>query len=511
MPHIFTLFETQANKHANNTAIVYGDMRLSYSSLLSDVNDLAKGLVSTGLHSGDVAALFLPNVPEFIVSFYAFTRLGVTVLPINHVLSEQEVQFYLSDAKVNCIITDALRAPMCQKIIDALDVNIRLISIEESSEAQSYREIIQQTSKPDLNELSDESANAVLMYSSGSTGRPKCVPRSYAQLSAETYAMQQTVSITNADSILCIVPMYHTHGLGNCLLAATCSGVKLVILEQTLSEGKPVETPFMFRCPRVFELIEKENVSILPAVPFILKSLASYAKLANTNVKSIRLCFSAGNFLDQSIFDAFLEHLSIPIRQLYGCTEAGALTINNDGPPKETWHSVGKPLRDVTISVVNEAFQVLPTGDIGEIAIKSPGQTMGYANLTKLNDEVFKQGFYLSGDLGYINNEGRLYITGRKKLLIDTGGRKVDPFEVEDAIQTHPSVQETVVVGIKEKNAGEVVKAVIVLEAGEHIEENDIIRHCKNYLTDYKIPKYIEFRKEIPKSPLGKILRKALI
>ncbi|NEP04090.1 MAG: long-chain fatty acid--CoA ligase, partial [Okeania sp. SIO4D6] len=229
------------------------------------------------------------------------------------------------------------------------------------------------------------------------------------------------------------------------------------------------------------------------------------------NLSSLRLCFSAGNFLSKDIFDKFWQRFKIPIRQLYGCTEAGSVAINLEEDINKIYHSVGFPLNNVELKIVNESGNEQPMGMSGEVVIKSGSLTQGYINQPELNQQVFKEGCFYTGDLGKKDEWGRVYITGRKKLLIDTGGRKVDPIEVEDILMNHPHIKEAVVVGVKGSYAGELVKAVIVKKSRKNFDDQEILSFCKQRLAEFKVPKIIEFRPEIPKSPLGKILRKELV
>ena len=364
----------------------------------------------------------------------------------------------------------------------------------------------------ETDKLSTDFENVALyQYSSGSTGRPKRIARTQQNLLCEVNNFAATVNIVSEDNILCVVPLYHAHGLGNCLLAATCNGATLVILEQALKNKIPVEVPFVFRCSRILELIKQENITIFPAVPYIFNTLAETPLYPNIQLDTLRLCFSAGNFLGKEIFAKFLKRFNVPIRQLYGCTEAGSIAINLHGDIEQTYHSVGKPLKNVEIRIVDEQKDDLPPEEIGEVVVKSDALTNGYYNMPDLNKQAFQGGAFLTGDLGKLDEEGYLYITGRKKILIDTGGRKVDPIEIEDILIAHPKVKEAVVVGAKGIYAGERVKAVLVLQASEICDEHEIFTYCKPLLAAFKVPKIVEFREQIPKSPLGKILRKSLV
>jgi long-chain acyl-CoA synthetase len=227
------------------------------------------------------------------------------------------------------------------------------------------------------------------------------------------------------------------------------------------------------------------------------------------DLSSLRLCFSAANALPRSTFEAFDRRFDVAIRQLYGCTEAGAVTVNLDDDPWATAMSVGKPFDGVEVEIVDASGRPLEAGRNGEVVIRSPAMTAGYAGMDAVNAQAFVDGGFLSGDRGRLDDEGRLFVTGRKKLLIDVKGDKVDPIEVEDVLAVHPKVSEVVVVGVTGEAEGEhLIKAVVVPE--RECQERELIRYCRERLADYKVPHVVEFREEIPRDPSGDVLRKYL-
>jgi long-chain acyl-CoA synthetase len=493
-------------KYPHITAIAYNNLRISYQELYAHITNLSNNLITVGITQGDCIVILLPNSPEFAIAFYAIAKLNAIVLPINPLLKEEELSYYITDSNASAIITNTDGADISRKIISKLSKKIELIVLDETeliNKAVNNSEITESTSV--------FNGDVLYQYSSGSTGSPKRVCRTQNNLYHEAVNFAETTNISPEDNILCVVPLYHAHGLGNCLLAATCNGATLVILEPVLNQGKAIEVPFVFRSLRVLELIEKEKITILPAVPYIFNTLAETPYDTQIDVSTLRLCFSAGNFLSKEIFDKFIQRFAIPVRQLYGCTEAGSIAINLGEDIKNTYDSVGCPLKNIDIKIIDDAGKELPTGSIGEIVIKSQALTQGYSNKPELNQQVFKNGSFLTGDLGKKDEDGRIYITGRKQIFIDTGGHKVDPLEIENILLTHNQVKEVVVVGIKGLYAGEIIKAVIVPENRDICDEKDILSYCKGKLADFKLPKIIEFRDEIPKSPLGKVLRKNLI
>ena len=497
-----------AKEYPEQTAIVDDRRRITYRELADLVKGFSNGLSSIGVSAGDCLAVILPNCTEFAVTFYAAAKLNAVLLPLNHLFKADELGYYIKDSDARVIITDTARADLCQQIIAQSQRAIELIVVDATTISGTYFYDLILLDRPEAKAIADPDADFLYQYSSGSTGRPKRVGRTQQNLWHEVNNFTQTVGVTPDDKILCLVPMYHAHGLGNCLLASLHNGATLVILEQFKQEGKSMEVPFVFRRLRVLELIEQERATILPAVPYIFDTLAETPADVRADLSSLRLCFSAGNFLSQDIFERFRARFGIEIKQLYGCTEAGSVAIDLDEADKP-YGSVGRPMQNVTIKIVGDSGNLMPVGEIGEIAIESQTLTNGYHKMPELNQTAFVDGVYFTGDLGKLDESGCLYITGRKKILIDTGGRKVDPIEIEDVLVTHPQIKEAVVVGVKSVFAGEIIKAVIVPQ-GEPTKA-EITAYCKDKLAEFKIPRAIEFRTEIPKSPLGKILRKALV
>lgn len=495
-----------AKQHPEKTAIVYDKLRLTYQELYAQVVGLSKGLSSLGVKQSDCVAILLPNCPEFIISFYAVIKSKAIALPLNPAFKESEIEFYIRDTGASVIITDMAQVELCRNVISQFDRKIELIIIDGVAPSSlSFYELIQ-TETDEVQETAPYQGDAIYQYSSGSTGRPKRVCRTQKNLFHQAINCVTTLNVTSSDNILCIVPLFHAYGFGECLLAATSTGATLVILEQFLQDGVPVEMPFVFRCPRVLNLIETEKITILPAVPYIYSILAATPYQTSTDFSTLRLCISAGNFLSKDTFDKFYQRFGIPIRQLYGCTEAGAVAINLEAETDLQYNSLGQPMKNVEIKVMDDEGNEVSDGVTGELVIKSETLTKGYYNLPEVNKESFRNSHFFTGDLGKKDEKNRLYLTGRKKIFIDTGGHKVDPLEVEDVLMTHPKVEEAVVIGTKGPLDGEFVKAVVVLK--EECKEQEIIVFCKDKLADFKVPRIIEFRQELPKNALGKVLRK---
>jgi long-chain acyl-CoA synthetase len=345
-------------------------------------------------------------------------------------------------------------------------------------------------------------APALFAFSSGSTGTPKGMLRTHANLASEANQFFDTVGVSEDDVILAAVALFHAHGLGNCLLASVRSGAAMVLLDR-------------FQRDEMLGLIERERVTVFPAVPFMCQTLAETRRASGTDVGSLRLCFTAGAPLARATFDGFLARFGVPVRQLYGCSEAGSVTINLDDDVAATAASVGRPMKGVEVAVVGEHDESLGPGETGDIVFASPALTAGYVGVDAEANDAFRDGWFRTGDVGHLDETGNLYVTGRTKLFISTSGFKVDPYEVEHVLRAHPAVADVVVVGVGGPLAEEVVKAVVVRtepDAGGDDElRRELVARCRSSLAVYKVPRIVEFRPEIPRSPLGKILRKYLV
>lgn len=493
------LFDVAAHR-PDATAVASGGARLTYGELAEVVARLAAGLGALGVAPGDRVALVQGNSPEYVASFFAVAALGAVAVPLNPQLAREELSHYCAHTAARVAVVDPPSVATWREIVAAAGRPIALVATAESAEADTTLDALVRLHDARTPSAVSPVADVVYQYSSGSTGRPKRVPRTHAQCAAEAESFVGTTALGPDDRIFCAVPLFHTHGQGNCMLAAVRSGAALVILDNP--------NPFLLQRHRALALMVRERVTVFPGVPFLFRMLADTG--ADADLSSLRLCFSAGTALPQDTFDDFRRRFGVAVRQLYGCTEAGALTLNRDADPVPTAASVGTPLRGVSVRILDEAQRPAATGTVGEIAIRTPAMTVGYHDMAEHNREVFRDGWFVTGDLGRLDDAGRLWITGRKRLFIEVAGNKVDPVEIEDVLATHPAVREVVVVGVPGKGPGEeIVKAVVV--AADTVLGRELQAYCQDRLARFKVPQVVEFRAEIPKSPLGKVLRKYLV
>jgi long-chain acyl-CoA synthetase len=496
---LLELLYEHAEARPDHTALVYRDERISLAELIDRIERLADGLTQHGVSAGDAVALVLIDDPWFVTCFHAITALGAIVLPVNPAFKQAELEFNFRSSRVSAIVCDERTAGVCERIAAGLDGEVTVLTTSTAhGQAETLDSLLKQGQS---GRLPARRADEPLVYqfSSGSTGRPKRVQRTHEQCAAEG-AAYASLGLGHEDRIFSAVPLFSSWGMGSCLLAAAASGATIAILEDP--------HPFLLKRRRALELIEQERATVFPGVPFFYRLLAEAP--GSADLSSLRLCFSAGTALPRSTFEAFGERFGVLIRQLYGSTETGMIAANMSEDPVATFESVGAPVQGVTVEIVDEDGAPLAPGETGEVTVASPSASAGYADAEEANLESFRDGRYFTGDLGRLDEDGQLYLEGRKKLLIEVGGYKVDPVEVQDVICAHPAVSEAIVVGVAGQAEGEeAVKAVVVPAAD--CEDRELIAFCQERLANFKVPRSVEFRDEIPTSPLGKVLRKYLV
>lgn len=483
----YQAFNKRVKQSPQKTAVISNGNHYSYAELDVAVRKFTENLLKCQIKAGDAILIILPNSLEFVVAVLATMAIRAIAVPVNTKFPADEISYYLNSsgsvAVIHAGVSDAVGEVVRSSNIIQMNMAELLCATPHHSPASLFATPAQ----------ADDAA--IYMYSSGSTGKPKRVTRTHGQLMAEARAMAATIDLSPEDNILCTVPLYHAHGFGNCLMAALLNGGTMVLV------------PGEFNSRETAKLLEQCKISIYPAVPFMFKMLAETFFKVKPALPDLRLLISAGAALQPEIYEAFAKVFNKQIMQLYGSTETGAIAVNYQAAIGAEV-SVGLPLHGFEVNILDEAGTPVSPGVIGEIAIRAPSMTRQYDGLPDITAECFINNYFLSGDLGMKDATGAIYIKGRKKLLINVAGNKVDPLDVEAVIGKHPKVKDVVVLGQPDAIYGEMVKAVVV--STEECSAEEITAFCSRYLIDYKVPKVVTFRSEIPRSPLGKILRKYL-
>ena len=467
-------------RNSRRAAVWYEGETYSYAQLCGFVDGFSSFLLRQGVLPEEKVCVFLPNSLSLAVSVFSVARLGAACVPIDSACGTEEIRHCLEFSKPALIVTDKSLA----KTIVAVSGDIKTVSVTRDDFAGDA------PADPPGNSPFDK---AIYLFSTGSTGKPKCVARSHGNMIALARNHTATINWDSGDRILFSIPISHTYGLGNFVSAVSVGACCYFLPGFTRKE--------------VLGVLEKEQITIFPAVPFMLETLARSARRRDYDFPRLKHVISAGAPLSEETFLSFHRTFGVYPRQLYGSSETGVMTINVAENIVEKRLSVGVPVENVVVRVVSETGSELPVGQTGEIIIKSPSMTDGYVDFPEETERVFVDGFYHTGDLGMFDSDGYLFIRGRKKLFINISGNKIDPFEVENLLMTHEGITEAAVIGAPGSGGREEVKAFIV--AGG-LTRRDVIDFCKGKVSDYKIPTKIEFVDTLPRSPAGKVLRERL-
>jgi long-chain acyl-CoA synthetase len=479
-------------------AIVADGGALSYERLGQWSEVVAGSLDRSRSVSGRRVALVLPNGGAFVAAFLGAARSGAVVAPLNPGYRRQEVEHYLADMGPAAVVVCLETAPLVGEALSRLAEPPRLLLVGDPGTCEILSpgggaggpDPVPAWPSPPL-----PSPPLLLLYTSGSTGPPKRVIRTHAQLLAEIDALSAVFAVTPGDRFLGAVPFSHVNGLVRSMLTATLGGASLY----------PVRH---FARRTLLELVGRERLTFFGAVPPMIVMLARTRAREREDLSTLRLIFSASAPLIADDTLAFRRAFGIVVRQLYGSTETGTISFNDHPRPEQHLESVGRALPGVRLAVLDESGRPLPPGVEGEITVSSPFAVTGYDGNEAATGRSFRDGVYLTGDLGRIDEGGTLTLTGRKSFMINRGGYKVNPYEVEQAIRRHPKVADVTVLGAPGPHGDQVVRCLVV--SREPCTAEEIARHCREWIADYKIPSHIEFHESLPRTVTGKIRRDAL-
>ncbi|MFN3533564.1 MAG: class I adenylate-forming enzyme family protein [Candidatus Brocadia sp.] len=479
-----TLVETFLNTcrvHAGKTAIIDQNGAVTYDDLRQEAIRCAARLLSgdTGRNVG----ILLPNGKEFVTAFYGILMTGKTPVPLNYLLSPAQLLYVIQDAGIDTVFTNSMFAPLLGNQIK------QILAGEERHTPVSFDERnIRQA---------DEDEQAALLYTSGTNANPKGVMLTHRNFLSNLDGVIHAFHFTEKDVLLGVLPLFHTYALTTTLILPIRVGATIVYLAR-------------FSGPKVLEMIEKYKITALFAIPSMYRVLLRTAESTNHDLSTLKLCTSGGEPLPGDVLEAFNKIFPVLLTEGYGLTEATAI-VSVNLPERCKPGSTGPPLNNLEAKIVNDNGEKLPANKEGEIWVRGPNVMKGYYKLPRETAEaITSDGWLRTGDYGKLDEEGFLWITGRKKELIIISGENVSPNEIEHVISGHEKVFEVAVVGVPDKVRGEVPKAFIALREHTTCSEEEIKNYCMQRLPHYKVPRYFEFRKELPHGPTGKVLKRAL-
>jgi acyl-CoA synthetase (AMP-forming)/AMP-acid ligase II len=463
---------------------------MTYRELADQVDELAAYLTEIGLGNGDRIAMALPNGLEVIASFLASSTVG-TAAPLNPSYTRDEFKFYLEDTSARALIlpkdnSEEARAAANESKILIIDSSIGDDGrVRFSSDGRLSGNAATATSNDDI---------ALILHTSGTTSRPKRVPLSHANLLTSARNVANTYQLTDDDVSLCVMPLFHVHGLVASTLATFATGGTVVI--------PPKFNPLSF-----WATVRDQRANWYSAVPTIHQVLLSRAKgtrpAGADQLRFIRSCSAA---LAPQVMSDLESTFGVPVLEAYGMTEAAHQMASNPLPPFERKPGSVGPGTAVEIVILDEKGNLLPPGTVGEVSIKGANVFSGYEGNAEANAESFSNGWFRTGDQGTLDREGYLTLVGRLKELINRGGEKISPREIDEALLRHPSVAEACCFGIPDRVYGEGVAAAVVLK--DVATEKDLIAHCRASLSDFKCPTTIYIMDSIPRTATGKIQRR---
>ena len=483
------------NGKTSHTAIAVSDggPAVTYDQLRQQVDRLATSLNQLGVN-GRRIAIALPSGLELIASFLAASTVG-TAAPLNPAYRIDEFKFYLEDTGASALIVPPNEAAEARA---AAGEGVIIIEADLDGDGRVQFSVARKSSAPVAEHPETDTDNdtpALILHTSGTTSRPKRVPLSHANLLTSARNVANTYQLTPEDVSLCVMPLFHVHGLVASTLATFHSGGTVVV--------PPKFNPLSF-----WSIVRDYEATWYSAVPTIHQVLLARSKAGKRpdgaeHLRFVRSCSAA--LAPQTMAD-LEERFGVPLLEAYGMTEAAHQMASNPLPPGvRKPGSVGRGTA-VEIGILNEAGELLPAGTTGEVSIKGPNVFSGYEGNAEANASSFSQGWFRTGDQGYLDAEGYLTLVGRLKELINRGGEKISPREIDEALLTHSAVAEAVCFGTPDRIYGEEVAAAVVLK--ESASEKDLIAHCRSSLSDFKVPKKIYIVETIPRTATGKIQRR---
>ncbi|MBI2954919.1 MAG: long-chain fatty acid--CoA ligase [Chloroflexi bacterium] len=523
------LLEHSAQKHPGSIATVFFGAKLTYRQLDDAVNAFSAALASLGIKKGDRVALLLPNCPQVLIAYYGTLKAGAIVVPTNPLYVESELQHQFNDAEVQTVVTltrfyplvkrvqpkTAIRNIIVANIKDYFPPALRFlftlakekkegdrVEIDRGHGNYRFLDLLRQHTGQVYQAPVSSGDVALLQYTGGTTGTAKGAMLTHRNLVANT--MQAASWLTDVkeagEVFLCVIPFFHVYGMTTAMNLGVYLAGTLVMLPR-------------FQLDEVLKTINKYRPTIFPGVPTMYVAINNNPQIGKYHVKSIRACLSGAAPLPVEVQQRFETLTGGRLVEGYGLTEASPVLHANPIYGLRKAGSIGLPVPDVEAKIVDveTGLSELGIGEIGEIVVRGPQVMKGYWNQPVETANVVRDGWLYTGDIGKMDEDGFFYIVDRKKDIVIAGGYNIYPRDVEETLYSHPKIREAVVAGIPDQYRGETLKAYVVLREGCSATEQEIIDFCRDKMARYKVPTAVEFRAELPKTLVGKFLRRVLV
>ncbi len=506
--NIAMLLKESARRAPNKTALIMDEVKVNYQQLEKQAINFAAVLQKLGVAKGDRTLLVIPNVPQFPVCFFGTAHLGAVNVPVNILYKEHEISFRLKDSAAKVLIVWEDYLEEAKKSCEAIESCEHLIIIKTIGKAATngvnihdFETLMAQAANTDI-ELVFTGADdpALILYTSGTTGIPKGAVLSHFSIFYQSALVPLDGRGKKEHGVgIAHLPFFHVYGLFNVL----CANIGLAGTITLLPRFEP---------GKVLEVIERDRVTDFAGVPTMYNRLLNHPDFTKRDLSTLDFCGSGGAPMPVELAEAWFAATGAEIQEGYGLTETGSgVTTNSVDHVKAKIGSAGKPMWGTDVKIVDEAGNKVPQGELGEVICRSPGMMNGYFNRPDANAKSYVNNWLSTGDIGYLDAEGYLFIVDRIKEMIIRGGLNVYPRQIEEILYEHPAVQECAVIGVPHPDLGEEVKAVLYLKAGQHVTEEEIKAYCKSKMAAFKYPRIVQILDtELPKSATGKIMKRLL-
>jgi len=521
------LLDESATRFAEHTAVVFFGAGLSYRRLHALTGRFARALVDLGVRPGDRVSLHLPNSPQFLIAYYGALRAGAVVVPFNPLYVEREIEHQLADSGAEMAVTldvfypriasvrqrTRVREIVVTAINDFFPPHLRLlyplkarregqlVRVPKAKDVHRLTDLLAGTTEARFPAV-DPGSTAVLLYTGGTTGVPKGAVLTHRNLVCNVLQCRAwfTGLRPGEDTVVAVIPFFHVYGMTSAMNFSVTTGSRLAPLPR-------------FQLEMLLEAIDRYRPKVFPGVPTLYTAIINAPDIARHDLRSIQACISGAAPLPLEVQSRFEALTGGRLVEGYGLTEASPVTHANPILGTRKAGSIGIPFPDTDARIVDleTGTRTLAPGEVGELVIAGPQVMQGYWNRPDETALVLRNGWLFTGDMAKMDDDGFFYIVDRKKEMIITGGLNVFPREVEEALYAHPAVLEATAIGVPDQYRGEVVKAYVVRKPGATVSADEIIEHCKKLLAPFKVPKVVEFRESLPKSMVGKILRRVLL
>ncbi len=518
------------NASPNKVAIHFMGKDLTFKEVYESAVKFANYLRSLGVEKGDRVAILLPNCPQAVIAYFGTMYVGGVVVQTNPLYTERELQYQMADSGAKVILSMDILYPRVTKIMKETKLENVIVTgikdylpfpknlvypfiqkkqygfsvkVEHSGFNHLFTEIMKTGSlEPiEIENFDFENDLALLQYTGGTTGFPKGVMLTHKNLVANTKMSHAWLYKTKdgEEIVLGMLPFFHVYGMTTVLILSIMTRNKMVLIPK-------------FDVDLALKTIDKQKPTLFPGAPTMYIGLLNHPDIQKYDLSSIKACLSGSAPLPVEIQEKFESLTGGKLVEGYGLTETSPVTHANFIWANRISGSIGVPWPDTESVILRSGEnEMLPPGEIGEIAVKGPQVMKGYWNRPEETAATFNDGWFLTGDLGYMDENGYFYVVDRKKDMIIAGGFNIYPREVEEVLYEHEAIQECVVAGVPDPYRGETVKAYIVLKEGKEVTEKELNEFCRQNLAAYKVPRFYEFRAELPKTAVGKILRRTLI